>query len=88
MSSNNYASFVKVFLSRGALGLAVGLTAVAPVAAKEVPNLGDNVGLRSFADRLVTIRSAVSEHIKSGNSLERKVAQNFSNFGNFANNPN
>jgi hypothetical protein len=87
MADNNYAPFVKAFLSRGAVGLAVGFSAVAPVAAKQVPNSADNVGLSSFADRLATIRSAVSVHIKSHNSLELKVAQNFSNFGNFANNP-
>ena len=78
-TSNHYASFVKTFLSRGTVGLAVGFAAVAPVAAKEVPNSTGNVGLSSFADRLATIRSTVSEHSKSDKSLELKVAQNFAN---------
>jgi hypothetical protein len=85
-NDNQYASFVKAFLSRGAVGLAVGFASVAPTAAKELPTAAGEARPHSFADRLAAVQAAVSEHTKSHKARTYEVAwQNFSNFNNFSN---
>jgi len=75
---NQYACFVRAFLSRGAVGVAVGFAAVAPATAKELP-VTNNAGLHFVSGRLAAIRSAVTEVTKSNRALDLKVTQNFAN---------
>lgn len=76
--NNPYASFVKKFLSRGAVGLAIGYSAVS-IGNAAVGHEKEGV-TQPFAERLATLRSAVSEQTKDVAANTFRVAQNFSNF--------
>jgi hypothetical protein len=58
---NAYIDFIARYLARGAVGVSVGFAAVAPASAK--PTSDTDTAARSFAERLATIRAAVSDHV-------------------------
>jgi hypothetical protein len=60
-----YRDFVARYLARGAVGVSVGLTAVATTSAAK-PSSGasnEQASAVSFSERLAAVRSAVSEHL-------------------------
>jgi hypothetical protein len=64
---NRYKDFAARYLARGAIGVSVGLAAIAPAAAtaEDEASRGEQSATHSFSGRLSTIRSAVSEHVQA-----------------------
>jgi hypothetical protein len=61
---SRYRGFVARYLARGAVGVSVGLTAVASAAAKPSADASrGQASAGSFSLRLAAVRSAVSEHL-------------------------
>jgi hypothetical protein len=60
-----YKDFVSRYLARGAVGVSLGLAAVAPVASSTHAETTSSEPrtTRSFSDRLAAVRSAVSDHV-------------------------
>jgi hypothetical protein len=90
--ANPYKAFVARYLARGAVGISVGLAAVSPLSAASLPAAASEqgrTGPSSFADRLSTIRAAVSETIKQAQQEQAQVLPHppppppkpFTNFG-------
>jgi hypothetical protein len=61
--TDKYQTFLRHYLARGAVGVSVGLAAVAPApsAASTEPVSHEQAAARSFADRLGMVRSAASK---------------------------
>jgi hypothetical protein len=69
-SENTYRTFVGKYLTRGAVGVSVGLAAVAstPCDAATQQNTDDQVAAQSFAGRLSTVRTAVADYMKEAST--------------------
>jgi hypothetical protein len=61
--TNPYKAFVARYLTRGAVGVSVGLAAIAPTTAAQRANVtsDDQGAKRSFGEKLQIIRSTISD---------------------------
>jgi hypothetical protein len=81
-----FKQFVARYLARGAVGVSVGLAAVAPAVAKQ-PDAGSPgpASAKAFAGRLSAIRAAVSAHIDDTTKTAQIVPHPFANAPPFKN---
>jgi hypothetical protein len=79
-SANPYKAFVSKYLQRGTVGVSVGLAAVTLAPRTVGANVNANVPTPSFAGRLSTIRSAVSEYANQAPTQVAQVAHPFPSF--------
>jgi len=77
---NPYKEFIARYLARGAIGVSVGLAALAPAAAEQSdPGSQEQINPKPFAERLSTIRSAVSEHLNESLKTAQIIVHPFAN---------
>lgn len=81
-----YKNFVGRYLTRGAVGVSVGLAAIASSATKQAEaSHNEQPTTSSFSERLSNVRAAVSEYVEETQQTAQVVPRPFANAQPFKN---